>query len=77
MYIRNNTNTSHQITVANIANYDWDGNSRTNKNFNNLTIVSGQTICRRGEINANSENNSFTFIVDDTSTNIRVYDSVR
>ena len=75
--IRNDTTTSHQITVTDIANYDWDGNSRPDKNFNNLTIVAGQTICRREEINARSENQAFTFIVDDTPTEMRVYDSVR
>ena len=68
--IRNNTNSSHQSTVADIDNYDWDGNTRPDKNFNNIAIEAGATICRREEVNAHAYQPSFTFIVDDTPTRI-------
>ena len=75
--IRNTTASSHQITVADIANYDWDGVSRPDKNFNNIAIEAGATICRREEVNQHANQQSFTFIVDDTPTRVRFDPTVK
>jgi hypothetical protein len=69
--VRNTTASSHQITVADISNYDWDGVSRPDHNFNNLSIAAGETICRREQVNYHAEKQSFTFIIDNTPTRMR------
>jgi hypothetical protein len=79
--VRNTTASSHQITVADISNYDWDGNSRPDHNFNNLSIAAGETICRRAECNVAAvlpePFQTFTFIVDDTPTRMGLRNTVR
>ena len=64
--INNATNQPHLITVANIENYDWDGDSRPDKNFNNVTIQANSTLCQREERNVNASKSKFTFLIDGT-----------
>lgn len=74
--IENLTREAHVITVADIKSYDWDGDSRPDKNFNNVTINPEEKICQREEINAKTGTNpgrksyTFTFIVDRTPTQV-------
>lgn len=65
--IKNQTTQSHKIKVTDIRNYDWDGDSRPDHNFNNIDIPGGATICNREEINA-FKSAKFTFLVDDNPT---------
>ena len=50
--LRNATNVNQYITVGSIDNNDWDGDSRPDHNFNNVTLAPGQIDCQREEINA-------------------------
>ena len=65
--IRNTTNMSHHIEVANIENYDWEGDNRPDHNFNNITIEAGQTICRLEDSNEWARP-MFTFVIDGIPT---------
>ena len=64
----NNTQSSHRIEVADIDNYDWEGDNRPDKNFNNITIAPGATICRYEDLNTHAFGNKFTFVIDNNPT---------
>ena len=70
--IRNTTSASHHIQVTDINNYDWDGVDRPDHNFNNIDITAGETICRREEINHNSNHQGFTFLIDGNPTRMQI-----
>lgn len=42
------------ITVTDVENFDWDGDSRPDHNFNGVTIPLGGSLKQREEINKNS-----------------------
>jgi hypothetical protein len=56
----NNTPYNLFVQVNEIDNYDWDGSSRPDHNWNNVTLSAGSTRCRRAEVN--TEWPHFTFI---------------
>lgn len=62
--IKNTTSVPHKIDVTDIHNYNWDGGSRPDHNFNDLTIAPDQTICNREEVNAMRASVTFTFLID-------------
>jgi hypothetical protein len=64
----NDSQSSHRIEVANIENYDWEGDNRPDKNFNNITIAPGATICRYQDINEYATTVSFAFVIDNNPT---------
>jgi hypothetical protein len=67
--IKNYTSADHIITVDNINNYDWDGNSRPDKNLNNITIKPFERICQREELNS-AGNGTFTLIIDNIPSRV-------
>jgi hypothetical protein len=72
--IRNTTNRPHHIEVANIENYDWEGDNRPDHNFNKVTIEAGQSICRLENTNPNAQPN-FTFVIEDIPTRISIFNN--
>nr|VFK27063.1 MAG: hypothetical protein BECKMB1821G_GA0114241_10258 [Candidatus Kentron sp. MB]VFK31381.1 MAG: hypothetical protein BECKMB1821I_GA0114274_10239 [Candidatus Kentron sp. MB]VFK75457.1 MAG: hypothetical protein BECKMB1821H_GA0114242_10239 [Candidatus Kentron sp. MB] len=52
--IFNFTNEDINITVTETDNYDWDGVSRPDHNFNNVTIASEKMKREREELNASA-----------------------
>jgi hypothetical protein len=64
----NKTQSSHHVEVANIENYDWEGDNRPDKNFNNITIAPGATICRYEDTNNSAMTPAFTFVIDNNPT---------
>lgn len=69
--LHNKTPSSHHIEVADIDNYDWEGDNRPDHNFNDLTIEPGATICRQEDVNNNSSFPHFTFVIDNNPTRMR------
>ena len=70
--LHNTTPSSHHIEVADIDNYDWEGDNRPDHNFNDLTIEPGATICRQEDANVYSKPR-FTFVIDNNPTRMAVY----
>lgn len=65
--LHNTTQSAHHILIYDIDYYDWVGENRPDRNFNDLTIEPGATICRQEEIN-NSTTPHFTFAIDNNPT---------
>lgn len=57
--ICNETDLNMSIRISDIDNFDWDGVSRPDNNFQNATIPAGQSIKEREEINARSSSCPF------------------
>jgi 1-phosphatidylinositol phosphodiesterase len=64
--ITNKSRQRHIIKVPAVDGHDWNG-ERPDHNFNNISISSGSTVCRREDINYFS-NPQFSFMVDGTET---------
>lgn len=66
--IYNEDNKNHIITVSDIDNYDWEGSSRPDLNFQNIIIPPGLLHCEREELNTFSgwlrNTAKFTFYID-------------
>ena len=62
--LRNDTKTRKLILVEDIHNYDWDGMSRPDHNWNGTYIEAGRTRCERAEVAAGSGAHTFSFIID-------------
>lgn len=74
--IKNTTSVRQRIYVADIKNYDWDGDSRPDHNFDGLAISPGETICKREEINGNSAYPEFTFLIDGAPSEMKYRSTV-
>lgn len=72
--LHNMTKASHHIQVADIENYDWEGDNRPDHNFNDLTIEPDSAICRQEDANNNADPR-FTFVVDNNPTRMAVYNT--
>ena len=64
--ITNKSRDGHIIKVPAVDSHDWSG-ERPDHNFNNISISSGSTICRREDISYFS-NPQFAFRIDGTET---------
>jgi hypothetical protein len=65
--LKNEANERKLILVEDIDNYDWDGFSRPDHNWNGAYVEIGQRKCARAEINYNA-GAKFTFIINGTET---------
>ncbi len=61
--IINNTNFQMNITTSDTDSFDWDGSSRPDKNFNNVTISAHSSLEHREEVNSNSNGCWFTMSI--------------
>lgn len=57
--ISNQTAWSTTITVDRVENYDWDGQSRPDKNFDDVRLSPGETRSRHEELNAHAKSAHF------------------
>ncbi len=60
--LKNETGERKLILVKDVDNFDWDGLSRPDHNWNGTYVEAGQTRCERAEINSSMAN--FGFIID-------------
>jgi hypothetical protein len=60
--LRNDTSERKLILVEDIDNYDWDGVSRPDRNWNGTYIEAGRTRCERAEVNIRTRS-YFSFII--------------
>eukprot|EP01039_Chlorochromonas_danica_P001942 gene1942-2120_t len=57
--ITNNTGCTFIITISEIENFDWDGVSRPDNNFQNVAIAPRQSIRKREELNRKAKVGAF------------------
>ena len=64
-----------RLVVSDVKNNDWSGNSRPDKNLNEVVIPTGTTITRREEINFFSSAPTFTLTVLNAKTERKIAES--
>ena len=52
--VQNMTSNSVTVTVSEVDSFDWDGSSRPDQNFNNVTILSKKQSTQREELNSDA-----------------------
>jgi hypothetical protein len=57
--IENQSGHGFKIKVTEISNYDWDGVSRPDHNFEGVNIPNGQSVKNREELNSNANGSWF------------------
>lgn len=76
--LTNETSVRKLIGVTDVDNYDWDGLSRPDHNWNGSYVEPGQTRCARAQITGGAGDRAFSFIIDGrqhTHKNRMVYTS--
>lgn len=66
--LQNKTASTILLQVRDVDNYDWDGSSRPDHNFHNVSLAPDQMKCQRLEINCRAINHAFTLVVSDVPT---------
>lgn len=64
--LTNETSDRKLILVEGVDNYDWDGFSRPDHNWNGTYVEAGQTRCERAEINTSAISANFSFVINGT-----------
>jgi hypothetical protein len=59
-----------QVSINSVDSFDWDGNSRPDKNLNGVIISPNTKVCRRLEINDNALNPAFNLSVGGVETRL-------
>eukprot|EP01040_Poterioochromonas_malhamensis_P016266 gene16266-18427_t len=59
---RNETDVSFRTSVSGIDNFDWDGDSRPDHNYNNITINQRSVVNQREELNAKAASSWYTIV---------------
>ena len=61
--LTNETSDRKLILVEDIDNFDWDGLSRPDHNWNGTYVEAGQTRCERAELNTSAISVNFSFVI--------------
>lgn len=62
--LKNETGERKLILVRDIDNFDWDGLSRPDHNWNGTYVEAGKTRCERAEVNNAANPPTFSFIIN-------------
>ena len=61
------TKVTYELDVLSLQNSDWDGDSRPDKNIRGVSLLPGQNLCNREQVNSFANNPSFTVVVNNQS----------
>ena len=65
--LKNDTNQVKTILVEDVDNYDWDGVSRPDRNWNGAVVGPGETRCELAEVNYYAGKVHFSFVINGPS----------
>ena len=70
--LKNETNERKLILIEDIDNYDWDGFSRPDHNWNGTYVEAGNKRCESAKVNAHASTPSFSFVLRDSSRSYKI-----